>query len=136
MQAKILQRDTEHELEVRLGEVGVQVGKRADDGEKVDDVHGHAGVGHDLRQLGQDVGHEALHRVWELKGGERQRLETRLDRRGLTATQPGDENLHEDVLHRGLEAPAVADEDGERVASQALRVSWLQARRPAHDARP
>ena len=134
VQAKVLQRDAKHELEVALGEVGVQVRERADDGEKVDDVDGHARVGHDLRQLGQDAGQEALHRVRELESGERQRLQTRLDRRRLAA-QPGDEDLHEDVLPCGLEAPAVADEDGERVACEALRIAWLQARRPVRHAR-
>ena len=134
VQAEVLQRDAKHELEVRLGEVGVQVRERADDGEKIDDVDGHARVGHDLRQLGQDARQETLQRVRELERGERERLQARLDRRRL-AVKPGDEDLHENVLPRRLEAPAVADEDGERVVCEALRVARLQARRPARDAR-
>jgi hypothetical protein len=110
------------------------VGQRSDDSEEVDDVHRHARIRHDLRQLRQDVRQEALHRVRKFKGGKRQRLETRLDRRWLAA-QSSDQHLHQDVLPRRLEALAIADEDGQGMVSQTLGISRPQSWWPVHDTR-
>ncbi len=56
-----LKRDAENHLEIALGEVDIQIFQRADNGQETEDVHGHARVRHDLRELLEDAREGASH---------------------------------------------------------------------------